>query len=186
MLKLGFRKLAVLGMAATMAGLGVAAPASAAPSAPAGAPAEVSPTLVPAGSRPQVGGPTYYFGEGTGGREMSTQAVASLPFNYTFDVSYGIQGRRFTTNTGKVCTWLTVKITSGDPIRSTLSVQLWEDISTSSDKQIGSTVNWPYDGKTYQYCWSPVTNGRSYYFKFGFYDLGNGAYAHGDGTATSS
>jgi hypothetical protein len=45
-------------------------------------------------------------------------------------------------------------------------------------------VQWPYDGKSYTWCWSPLSNGPEYYLWFGFGSAGNGAYAHGSGTAT--
>ncbi|SCL28000.1 hypothetical protein [Micromonospora inyonensis] len=177
------RKLAVLVLAATFGTLSFVSPASAAP-ADSGS-GEVRPTLVQPGQVPKVDGPTYYFGEGATTGQVGP-FVDSLPFNYTFDVSWGLESRRFTTTNGKVCTWLAVDLTSGSPYANTLTVKLYEDISLGSDIQIGSPVPWPYDGQTYHYCWTPVTNNRTYYFWFGFGSAGNGAYAHGSGTATNS
>lgn len=134
---------------------------------------------------PSVNGPTYTFREGQlSGPDLF--AVVSLPFNYTLDdVSWGIESRRFTTTSGQVCTYLRLwKVSGGTPYTS-FGVTLWEDINNASDKSLGR-VSWPVDNTTYQYCWTPVTNNRTYYFSFGYGSGGNDVYVDGVGTAQAS
>ena len=140
------------------------------------------PALVPSGVE-LVDGPTYVFKEGAEEPQVSPLAVASLPFNYILDdVSWGIESRRFTTTTGRVCTDLRLwKVRGGTPYTD-FHVELWEDL-TGLDKRIGSPVAWPVDNRTYSYCWSPVTNNRTYYFWFGYGSGGNYVYVDGSGTA---
>jgi hypothetical protein len=134
---------------------------------------------------PHVNGPTYIFGEATDSGEVGTAAVSSLPFNYDlFGVSYGIESRRFTTTTGAVCTWLRLWKVSGSSPYTEFGVTLWEDINNASDKSF-THVSWPVDNKTYTYCWSPVSNGRTYYVFFGYGSGGNNVRVDGSGTMTS-
>lgn len=51
------------------------------------------------------------------------------------------------------------------------------------DKVIGSSVAWPVDDRTYSYCWSPMTDNRTYYFVFGYGSAGNNVHVDGSGTA---
>ncbi|MFV2116535.1 hypothetical protein ACFHW0_30005 [Micromonospora sp. LOL_025] len=195
MIRVRFRRAMLVASAVAMSVAVGVGPASAAPaeaaevpsgvSASGRTPNEVRPQLVPDGKLPQVQGPTYGFVEGAPPSGSVGPLGAALPFNYWFEASWGVESRRFNTTTGKACTWLKVYVQSGNPLFDEISVKLYRNES-GTDPQMGSTVRWPTDNQTYQFCWTGLSNSYEYYFWFGYGDTGNGAYARGDGTAVSN
>jgi hypothetical protein len=117
---------------------------------------------------------------------VTPDSTYALPFNFTFDVSYGINGRNWVTSSGKACYIATVTLTSGQPDFNFIYVVLYHNIGGAPDKQVGPTVDWPIDGQRDVYCFTGLHNGYTYYFFQGFQDLGEGAYVHGAGTIAAS
>ncbi|WP_162562071.1 hypothetical protein [Salinispora mooreana] len=196
MTRVKFRRAVLAATAVAMSvAVGGVSPASAGPKDAAGPTSEavsiakgpevVSPQLVPSGKLPQVQGPTYGFTEGASSSGSMGTLGVSLPFNYWFEVSYGLESRRFNTTTNKACTWLKVYVQSGTPHVDTLGVKLYR-VQSGTDPVMGDAVNWPTDNRTYQYCWTGLSNSYEYYFWFGYGSAGNFAYARGDGSAVGN
>lgn len=135
------------------------------------------------------GGPVYAFNDGDGMSPSANAvlAVSSLPFDYTVNVSYGLNSRQFKTTIGKVCNSLALHVDHDeDPNHGALN-QLPTHLYRSSDNaQIGPTVTWAYDGVRRVYCWSGLTNGTAYQMYFGFGSQGGGLYVAGSGTMSAS
>jgi hypothetical protein len=134
----------------------------------------VTPVRV-SGTPSKVDGPSDNRSEGTG----SSIEVWALPFNYGFDVSYGIFGREFVSGTGRVCTWLKVyKTSGGEPLAGPfINVELYEN-----GARLNPSVQWPIDNQWYTWCWSTVSTG-TYKWWAGMGSRGNNVWVHGDGTA---
>jgi hypothetical protein len=138
----------------------------------------VTPVRV-SGAPHKVDGPSDYRSEAAGVPAGSSVQAWALPFNYGFDVSYGIYGREFVSGTGKVCTWLKVyKTSGGEPLGGPfISVELYEN-----NARLNPAVQWPIDNQWYTWCWSTV-NTRTYKWWVGMGTRGNNVWVHGDGTA---
>jgi len=135
-------------------------------------------------------GPTYDFTSNASTSPAAagsvTPFVSALPFNFYFDVGYGLASRGFNSGTGRVCLDLKVYKTSGSgPTDGELDVSFWHGTPFGiTSWTIGPTVAWAVNNTWQSWCWQPTSNGPTYYFQFD-YATGNGnAWAHGDGTAS--
>lgn len=140
---------------------------SAASPSPSSSNSVLMPTRVP-GPPATVKGPTDHYVQGQ--QPLTAAAVSGLPFNFTFTgVSYGIYSRQWVTGSGRACLNMAVTKVSGSGTGTgTFLVRLYKNGTA-----VGSNVHWPYDGNTYQYCFTGLTNQTKYKF---FLGNGSGAF----------
>jgi hypothetical protein len=76
------------------------------------------------------------------------------------------------------------KTTSGTPYVNTFAGDLYKDVNNGTDTPVYPFVGFPFDGTTYGYCWSGLSNGQQYYFRLGMGSAANNQYFNGSGTVT--
>src|SRR5262245_43435610 len=114
-------------------------------------------TMTVLGKMPKVQGPIdHYTQSGPTTTEVTTRAVATLPYSYTFSGVWSLNGRDFRSTQTAICK--DIEATWDYPVPS------WHEFKVSLS--VGGTITVPTDGVARSWCWSPVPTNTTMHFYY--------------------
>jgi hypothetical protein len=131
-------------------------------------------TMTVIGKMPKLQGPIDHYTQNspTTTTGVTTLAVATLPYSYTFSGVWSLNGRDFSSTQTKICK--DIEVTWDYPEASYHKFQ----VTLSS----GGTVTVPTDGVARSYCWSGVPTNTTLHFHYGSTNNSSGDFAYASGS----
>ncbi|WP_158647731.1 hypothetical protein [Actinoplanes sp. ATCC 53533] len=130
-------------------------------------------TMTVIGKMPELRGPIdHYTQDGpTITTGLTTLAVATLPYSYTFDGVRNLDGREFRSTRTKICK--DIEVTWDYPVGSHHKFKV---------TLRGSSVTVPTDGEARSYCWSGVPTNTTMQFNYASTNNTSGDFAFASGS----